>query len=70
MISLSIMLMCLVHTQQVFSLEQNNSFFEEQNRNVALSLSAQNTTSNGSNIVDNTLAECYNMAQYPLECKD
>ena len=52
MISLSIMLMCLVHTQQVFSLEQNNSFFEEQNRNVALSLSAQNTTSNGSNIVD------------------
>ena len=51
MIGLSIMLMCLVHTQQVFSLEQNNSFFEVQNRNVGLSLSAQNT-SDGSNIFD------------------
>ncbi|MGA7142141.1 MAG: hypothetical protein WBX29_09050, partial [Nitrososphaeraceae archaeon] len=32
--------------------DQNNSFFEVQNRNVALSLSAQNTTSDGSNIFD------------------
>ena len=52
MIGLSIMLMGLVHTQPVFSLEQNNSSTTEQNRNIAFSLNAQNTTSNGSNIFD------------------